>query len=285
MATGTERSKALHNFTFPVGLRWGNQKFLRCMKVDSDGQFINDAGSSDHHHHHQQSINQRRTTSDRKRDKDSSASKLLPFGSLQMGSAPPPVSSDDGFASVRENVKLDVQTAADKLKAATFKDSHEDGSVSVSLLPPHPPVPRHSAVMPGEGETKNPWNLRKRRAACKTPVSGFIFGTNGGSSAAGVSGKTLRANGATEATDELSRLRSDGNVAAICGEKLTREKFSVALSKREIGEDFFEFTGHKPARRPKKRAKIVQRELDTLFPGLSLTEITADMYKVSEGAQ
>lgn len=255
---GTERSKALHNFTFPVGLRWGNQKFLRCIKVDSDGQFTaNDADSSDHHHHNQQqSINQRRTTSDRERDEDSSASKLLPFGSLQMGSAPPRV-SDDGFASMRGNVKLDVQMAADKLKAATFKDSHKDDAAYVSLLPPHPPVPQNSAVMPGEGEAKKPWNLRKRRAACKTPV-----GTNGGSSAAGVSGKTSGADGATEATDELSRLRSGDNVAAICGVKLTREKFSVALSKREIGEDFLAFTGHKPARRPKKRAKIVQRELD-----------------------
>ncbi|XP_073135560.1 uncharacterized protein [Henckelia pumila] len=283
MATGTERSKALHNFTFPVGLRWGNQKFLRCIKVDSDGKFTsNDADSSDHHHHHQQSINQRRTTSDGERNRDSSASKLLPFGSFQMGSAPPPV-SDDGFSAIRDNVKLDdVQTPADKLKAATFEDTRKDGAVYVSSLPPHPPVPQRSFVIPGEGETKRPWNLRKRRAVCKTPVSGFISGANGGCSAAGVSGKTLRADGAT---DELSRLRSGGNVAAICVEKLTPVKFSVALSKGEIEEDFLAFTGHKPARRPKKRAKIVQRELDTLFPGLSLKEITADMYKVSEAAQ
>lgn len=291
MAMGTERSKALHNFTFPAGLRWGNQRFLRCIKVDSGGQFTaNDVGSSDYH---QQSINKRRTTSDRERDRESPASELVPFGSLQMGSTPSPVSDggrriieggDDGFAAMGEDVKLDDQTVADKLKGAAFKDSRKDGEVSVSLLPPHQPVPQHAAVIPGKGETKTPWNLRKRPAACKTPLSGFVFGSNGGASAAGVSGKALRADGATEVTDVSSRLRSGGNVAAICGEKLTREKFSVALSKKEIGEDFLAFTGHKPARRPKKRAKIVQRELDTLFPGLSLTEITADMYKVSEGA-
>lgn len=270
MAMGTERSKSLHNFTFPAGLRWGNQRFLRCIKVDSGGQFIaNDAGSSDHHH--QQSINQRRTTSDRERDRDSPASELVPFGSLQMGSTPSLVSDgvrkindgeDDGFAAMREDVKLDDQTTPDKLKGAAFKDSRKDGEVSVSFLPPHPPVPQYSAVIPGEGETKTPWNLRKRPAACKTPLRGFLFGSNGGASAAGVSGKAFMADGATEVTDLSSRLRSGGNVAAICGEKLTRDKFSVALSKKEIGEDFLAFTGHKPARRPKKRAKILQRELD-----------------------
>ncbi|XP_075507059.1 uncharacterized protein LOC142543590 [Primulina tabacum] len=295
---GTKRPNALHNFTFPADLRWGNQRFLRCIKVDSGdqvsplGQFTaNDAGSSDHHH--QQSINQRRTTSERERDKDSPASELIPFGSLQMCSTPSPVSDgsrrisevgDDVLAAMREDVKLDDQTAAGELKGAAFKDGHKDAEVFVSLLPPHPPVPQYSAVIPGEGETKTPWNLRKRPAACKTPLSGFIFGSNGGASATGVRGKALRADGATEVTDVLSRLRSGGNVAAICGEKLTREKFSVALSRKEIGEDFLAFTGHKPPRRPKKRAKILQRELNTLFPGLGLTEITADMYKVSEGA-
>ncbi|KAG9147832.1 hypothetical protein Leryth_003434 [Lithospermum erythrorhizon] len=38
---GSERSSSkapLHNFTLPDGLRWGNQKFLRCMKVNANGQ-------------------------------------------------------------------------------------------------------------------------------------------------------------------------------------------------------------------------------------------------------
>ncbi|KZV42089.1 hypothetical protein F511_11685 [Dorcoceras hygrometricum] len=299
MAMGTQRSSALHNFTFPVGLRWGNQRFLRCIKVDSHAQVspplsqftANDADASDHHHHKQQSFDKRRSTGDGGRDQDSIASKFLPFGSLQIGSAQPPVSDggrriseveDGGFAAMREKAIVHVQTAAEKSKAVTFEDGRKSGAVSASL-PPHPPLPPHSAVLPCEGESKKPWNLRKRRAACKTPGSGLVFG-NGGSSAAGISGKALRAEGAEELTGELASLRSGGNVVAICGEKLMREKFSVALSKSEIVEDFLAFTGHKPARRPKKRAKIVQRELDALFPGLNLTDITADMYKVSEGA-
>ncbi|MCD9645964.1 hypothetical protein HAX54_035404 [Datura stramonium] len=30
MAMGPERSKPLHNFTLPCGLKWGNQRYLRC---------------------------------------------------------------------------------------------------------------------------------------------------------------------------------------------------------------------------------------------------------------
>ncbi|ONK81722.1 uncharacterized protein A4U43_C01F32220 [Asparagus officinalis] len=59
-----------------------------------------------------------------------------------------------------------------------------------------------------------------------------------------------------------------------------RCKFSVALKREEIEEDFVKMKGSKPPRRPKKRAKYVQRQLDSLFPGLWLSEITADLYKI-----
>ncbi|KAK8980849.1 hypothetical protein V6N11_047980, partial [Hibiscus sabdariffa] len=35
-------------------------------------------------------------------------------------------------------------------------------------------------------------------------------------------------------------------------------------------------------KRPKKCARYVQKELDSLFPGLQLMEVTADSYKVQE---
>ncbi|KAL8470696.1 hypothetical protein ACS0TY_033318 [Phlomoides rotata] len=38
MGTGAERSNSLHNFTMPQELRWGNQRFLRCMKVNSNSR-------------------------------------------------------------------------------------------------------------------------------------------------------------------------------------------------------------------------------------------------------
>ncbi|KAI3693870.1 hypothetical protein L1987_76825 [Smallanthus sonchifolius] len=64
-----------------------------------------------------------------------------------------------------------------------------------------------------------------------------------------------------------------------------KRKFSITLSRDEIEEDIFSFTRSKPSRRPKKRPRSVQKQLDTLFPGLWLGSITADSYKVSEAPQ
>lgn len=293
MATGTERSKALHNFTMPCDLRWGNQKFLRCMKVNSTGQISplhrfdanNSSGSSDHHH----PIQQRRSVRDRDRDRGKDLSAEFANGSLKVGPTPPPApgggrrfSDDDdgGIAATREKVMLDLQTAADKMKDAFFKDGLEEGEVSASPpLVPHPPPPPPAAT---SAEGDRPWNLRTRRAACKMPLSGSVSGRNVGSTAVGGgndggSGKGLRVDAprptpgfspmrvaAAAAAHKSPIHRSDGNGSgtAASGEKRERQKFSVALSKREIEEDFFAMVGHRPPRRPKKRAKIVQKQLD-----------------------
>ncbi|KAL8062399.1 hypothetical protein ABFX02_02G144600 [Erythranthe guttata] len=45
---------------------------------------------------------------------------------------------------------------------------------------------------------------------------------------------------------------------------------TIALTKREIEEDIYALTGAKPARRPRKRPKNVQKQLDMVFPGLWL---------------
>ncbi|KAG0500147.1 hypothetical protein HPP92_000219 [Vanilla planifolia] len=64
------------------------------------------------------------------------------------------------------------------------------------------------------------------------------------------------------------------------GEIGQRKKFFVSLSREEIEEDFYVFKGTKPCRRPKKRARIVERQLEALFPGLWLSEVTMDTYKL-----
>ncbi|KAL5798948.1 hypothetical protein ACOSQ2_003768 [Xanthoceras sorbifolium] len=66
-------------------------------------------------------------------------------------------------------------------------------------------------------------------------------------------------------------------------EKLEKRKrsISIALSKEEIEADILAITGSKPTRKPKKRPKNVQRQLDKLFPGLCLKSITLDTYKIS----
>ncbi|KAJ1436198.1 hypothetical protein SESBI_04224 [Sesbania bispinosa] len=113
-----------------------------------------------------------------------------------------------------------------------------------------------------------PWNLRTRRAAGKAPV-------------AGDSGKGLKIE---EKKPNSSPLRTHNGAVKSPKLRSSPEKvnFSLPLSRKEIEEDFMQLVGHRPPRRPKKRPRNVQKQLDCLFPGLWLSEITADSYKVPE---
>ncbi|KAJ4755509.1 hypothetical protein LUZ62_089914 [Rhynchospora pubera] len=86
-----------------------------------------------------------------------------------------------------------------------------------------------------------PWNLRRRRAA-------FYKGESS-KSLPGALGKAKR-------------------------------KLSVSLSSKEVEEDFLLMNGKKPLKRPKKRPKHVQKQIDAVFPGMWLSEVTPDLYKV-----
>ncbi|KNA25506.1 hypothetical protein SOVF_006190 isoform A [Spinacia oleracea] len=81
------------------------------------------------------------------------------------------------------------------------------------------------------------------------------------------------------ATVEVSPALMPADVCVSSGDG-GRAKFSVPLSRQEIEDDFVEMIGRRPPRKPKKRPRYVQKQLDTLFPGLWLSEISPDMYKV-----
>ncbi|KAL1201547.1 hypothetical protein V5N11_015937 [Cardamine amara subsp. amara] len=99
-----------------------------------------------------------------------------------------------------------------------------------------------------------PWNMRTRRAACSD---------NGDESTTKIFGNEIGMKRGVDDDDGL--------------------KFSVSLLKEEIEEDFSIIFGKKLPRRPKKRSKIVQKKLNTIFPGLWLTEeVTIDSYIVPE---
>lgn len=59
-------------------------------------------------------------------------------------------------------------------------------------------------------------------------------------------------------------------------------KFSILLTHEEIENDIFLMTGGRPSRRPRKRAKTVQKQLDNLLPGSWLSAVTPDCYKVHD---
>lgn len=161
------------------------------------------------------------------------------------GSSKKPKRDDDGIEAVREKLMVDLKTAACKMKNALIRDGFESPAKDT------------------------PWNLRTRRAA--PPQN-----DNDGERKPNLS--PLR----TEVNKSARFLRGSA-VATVVGESSKdREKFSVSLSRREIADDFMVMTGHRLPRRPKKRPKYIQKDLDTLFPGLWMTEINADLYKVPD---
>ncbi|PKA63537.1 hypothetical protein AXF42_Ash005432 [Apostasia shenzhenica] len=113
-----------------------------------------------------------------------------------------------------------------------------------------------------------PWNLRKRRAACFDP--------------AGESRNRYSILSSSQVLLEKDDPCGAGHLGLEAGEKGQRMKFSVSLSRKEIEEDFYAFKGRRPPLRPQKRARIVQRQIDALLPGLWLSEVTLDSYKVNE---
>ncbi|KAM3344108.1 hypothetical protein P3S68_026199 [Capsicum galapagoense] len=116
------------------------------------------------------------------------------------------------------------------------------------------------------------WNLRPRKPIHKS------LNLNGG---------PFRASGSvmleTKSQSPLINVNKPGNNESNAAQKkVKRHRFSIALTREEIDEDIYSMTGSKAARRPKKRVKTVQKQLDTLFPGLWLASITPDSYKVCE---
>lgn len=57
-------------------------------------------------------------------------------------------------------------------------------------------------------------------------------------------------------------LRLRGFADTQCSERKEKRKFWIALSREEIEEDIFVMTGSRPARRPRKRPKNVQKQMD-----------------------
>ncbi|XP_027367203.1 uncharacterized protein LOC113873330 [Abrus precatorius] len=246
MALGLERSKPLHNFMLPC-LKWGSQRHLRCMKVPSDSSA--DAGD-----------------------------RLSPATTAKRELEPPPnnagestkrarvikprIHGDDGIDAVREKLMLDLKTEADRMKDEILgKEAAEENDGEAVPLPPV--TMEEDAPAPAAGART--WNLRTRRA----PVVGD-------------GGKGLRFE--EKRASSSSPLRTHNGAVKLRGspEKEEKVKFCMALSKKEIEEDFMKLVGHRPPRRPKKRPRIVQKQLDTLFPGMWLSEVTADSYKVPE---
>ncbi|XP_024006574.1 uncharacterized protein LOC18009175 [Eutrema salsugineum] len=273
MATEHERSKTRHNFTLP---KWGIQRALRCVKVESDGE--SDAAGD------------RRPSRPRRRSSPSEIGGATPvrFGGgfenrnryletepwrfLKYG-------VEEGFEEYRARLMSHLRTTTESIFRKQAPGDEEKTNEREELEPPEKeelePPAKEREVSPPEApvvavEVK-PWNLRKRRAACKAPI------TDTGNSDAN---QYKNYKGLEIHEDKRVSSSISGNKS----ETKPRRLLST-LSKKEIEEDYMALVGHRPPRRPKKRSRTVQKQIELLYPALYISEITPDMYKVSDAAE
>lgn len=155
-----------------------------------------------------------------------------------------------GLEDHRAKLMGHLHEAADRLRLPPAKPHR-----SPVPVPPAPPAAAAPQVAAAAVAGSMPWTLRERK---RRPSA-----AHGSSMAASPS-----------ATTTLEAMAPDDGAV--------RAPFAVELEAEEIEEDVYALTGARPRRRPRKRSRVVQRQLDSLFPGLWLTEITADAYRVPD---
>ncbi|XP_057796291.1 uncharacterized protein LOC131012380 isoform X2 [Salvia miltiorrhiza] len=128
--------------------------------------------------------------------------------------------------------------------------------------PDNPKPPADDPAVDEENGEGKPWKLRPRKEPIKAPSASKKETNNDGV-------KSQRLRGMAEGAQQ------SGSV-----ERTAKRKVWISLSREEIEEDVYALTGGKPARRPKKWPKNVQKQLDGVFPGLYLVGVAADSYRV-----
>uniref|UniRef100_A0A1J3I8D9 DUF1639 family protein n=1 Tax=Noccaea caerulescens TaxID=107243 RepID=A0A1J3I8D9_NOCCA len=127
------------------------------------------------------------------------------------------------------------------------------------------------------------WNLRPRKPP---PTKKRSAGNGGGGILKSCIGSLPENKAQGTVRTETIRARNgvDAKIATMTERKEKKPRLTISLSKMEIDEDIYSLTGLKPSRRPKKRANNVQKQLDVLFPGLWMGNVSSDAYKVSDHA-
>lgn len=171
---------------------------------------------------------------------------------------------DEDIAAVREKLMIDLKTAADRMKVAFWRDGvvDDDDEDDDDMTTPEKKIP----AAPAPEKELRPWSLRVRKAASKAPIDTIPEGKGGGGKVLKIekrSEKKAIRNSPLRSGDGGGSVKSSGR--RLVTEKKEREKFSVSLSKKEIEEDFMAMIERRPPRRPKKRPRIVQNQMDVGF--------------------
>ncbi|KAJ4957258.1 hypothetical protein NE237_014041 [Protea cynaroides] len=274
MATAPVKSQALHNFSLPY-LKWGKNQMNnhRCRKLIDSSR---DSSPPDHRSSPCEAESEGASASICRKDSEAENRKYQigsrnsknRFGFSSCSSAAlttekllknPTVSEADAVGLEESKTKLLIR----------FRTSGKEESVSKNK----------AAAVPADGgeveeSAPKPWNLRPRRAVFKAPVD------NGGASK---NGDFLDDFPPMQPPENLPKsLRLRGFAEGHNVEKKEKRQLSISLTREEIEEDIFSLTGSKPSRRPRKRARNVQKQLDNAFPGLWLVGTTADSYRVPD---
>lgn len=255
----------LHYFTLPDnGLKWGVQRQLRCMKVNPNCRNYDQF----------RSFSAPVTDRSRKLEKELTHQKF--------GVSPVKNSGHRVNGPVSDNSMVDLQRVVDGMRISVVEERGK-GKAKVSE---------------DDCNENRSWNLRTRRSACKAPQGNACKAPQGngdGDMMSDVPAVPIVASGGGERGGNCdgfspvrridSRLRGGGGMGSGVEQKKERAKFSFALSKEEIEDDFFAMTGAKPSRRPKRRPKALQRKLNDLVPGFWLSEVTPETYKVDDNPE
>ncbi|KAK1269084.1 hypothetical protein QJS04_geneDACA018533 [Acorus gramineus] len=254
-------AKVLHNFSMS-DLKWGNQRLLRCVKTHrtTTGRDRRFAGGGS-------------ASAERRHRASSSATPPLqekvyrfPPAAPSIRAAPEGDDGDSGLEEIRAKLLSHLERAAEKMKRLSLSEDVPTAAAAAATTT----VGDGGSGGGVETTSLKPWNLRTRRTACK--------------------GNPRPSSPVPENNHQPRSLRLRGLAPAGAGSegvsepKKERPRLSVSLTREEIEEDIFGLTGSKPSRRPKKRPKSVQKQLDLVFPGLWLTEVTPEIYKVSDSS-
>jgi len=148
---------------------------------------------------------------------------------------------EEGIAVVRKKLLHDLKIDTDRLKDTILRKGFEEQSDE-------------------EKETLKSWSMRtKRKTEIKPQItfSGNAKQRDLSSPAKVESTVTVAVAGGEYVS---SRLRSNINIKS--NNKIERRKFSVQLLTKEIEEDFVAFMGRGPRKRPTKRPRNVQRQIN-----------------------
>lgn len=219
-AMGPDRSRPLHNFSLPG---WGSHRQLRCMKIAPPG-FRSPSPSPG-----LKSSTPRTVSAEKRlRTEDAVVTKL------RIGEG---IDCDKEIKAVKEKFLIDLRAEMDNIRDKYLGQGAESGEAR-----------EHGK----EENPARPWNLRKRRAACKVPIDG------GGGGRATVNYSPQKGEGENNNLSSLLKpaLRSGTEKSE------ERAKFCPTLNKKEVEDDIMKMTGRKPPRKPRKRPRAVQRQLE-----------------------